>query len=334
MTDIAVYVVDGLNNPLGPPVTFSVLNQVDNTWTEIIGSVLEEGTYVIPMEDNLTLRTCAPLWECNEQDVGTFPSENPYDSNSNYFNALMIILDTPAGDGDTTTEGGGTTSTTTDGGTTSTDTWDPSKVPSSPSCFVATAAYDTPLAPNVQFLRQLRDQTLKKSRSGELLFEKFFEKYNLFAPDIVEMMTADPQMKELIKLAFVNPIINYFKMVSQFPNQSPKDLKEPWRAFLMDAQNEYEKWVREVLKSAGKEMHINLWHDFSGLTAKEAADEIITAASYLFRSDESQEEYVNNLQRLNQIPLKIKDENESIDIIEKLKKSGLSKTNIKRITER
>lgn len=243
MTDIAVYVVDGFNNPIDPPVTFSVLNQVDNTWTEIIGSVLEEGTYVIPMEDNLTLRTCAPLWECNEQDVGTFPSENSYDPNSNYFNALMIILDTPAGDGGTPTEGGGSTSTTEGGTSTSTDGTDTKT--SLPQCFVATAAYDTPLAPNVQFLRQLRDQTLKKSRSGELLFEKFFEKYNVFAPSIVEMMMADPQMKELIKLAFVNPIINYFKIVSQFPNESPKELEEPWRTFLMDVQNEYEKWVKE-----------------------------------------------------------------------------------------
>jgi hypothetical protein len=183
-----------------------VQNKVDGSWTQLTGSVIYEGLYVIKMNDNLRFKTCAPLLECIERDVGNWPSTHQYDPD--YFEALQIHLESL-------------------GGTTSTD--DDSDIkPALPQCFVATAAYDTPLAPNVQFLRQLRDQTLKKSRSGELLFDKFFEKYNIFAPGIVELMIKDPQMKELIKLAFVNPIINYFRIVSQFPFESLEELKEPW----------------------------------------------------------------------------------------------------------
>jgi hypothetical protein len=315
MTLIAVTVTDGLGQDI-PDISFGLKKQGETSFSPISYSYAGYwyNVYVVDVEDNATLQTSSSAivfigvdykaYSPNETDLLTFPSSTPY-TDPNNFTALQIVLDSYIVPGDKS---------------------------GTPECFVATAAYDTPLAPNVQFLRELRDQKLKITRSGELLFNKFFEKYSVFAPDIVELMTNDPQMKEFIKLAFVNPIINYFRIVSQFPNESAKELKEPWKTFLLDAQTEYEKWVKEVLRSAGSDMSQNLWHDFSGMTSKEAAKEIETAVSYLFRSESSLEEYLSNLEKLNQIPIAINEDNERIDLAEKLSEIGLSQRNIKRIT--
>jgi len=290
-------------------------NKVDGSWTLISGTILGDGLYILPMQDNLTLQTCATGYQCNQQDVGGFPSQYPYDPNSDYFEALQIILEDLIV----------TTTPDDDGGTTTTN-----EKPLS-TCFVATAAYETPLAPNVQFLRLLRDRTLKKTRSGELLFEKFFEKYSAFAPNIVEMMMKDEPTKELVKLAFVNPIINYFRIVSQMPYESTEQLKEPWKSFFLEMQNEYEKWVKEVLSSAGLELDRNLWYDFSGLSVESIIEELTTAIFYLFRSENSRGEYLDNLERLKQIPLQVS-ESGKVDITNKLSEMGLSRMSIKRIT--
>ena len=53
-------------------------------------------------------------------------------------------------------------------------------------CLIATATYGTELAPQVQQLREIRDQKLMKTESGQLFLNSFNEFYYLISPQIAD----------------------------------------------------------------------------------------------------------------------------------------------------
>ena len=64
-------------------------------------------------------------------------------------------------------------------------------------CFMATAAYGSPYAPEVQFLREFRDNKLKSTDGGRE-FVKFYENiYNSFSPTIAEKMNRNSSIKNI-----------------------------------------------------------------------------------------------------------------------------------------
>lgn len=64
-----------------------------------------------------------------------------------------------------------------------------------PRCFIATSAFESPLAIEVQILRIFRDQYLKKFKTGRL----FIKKYYRFSPTIAEFLDKNTILKPAIR---------------------------------------------------------------------------------------------------------------------------------------
>jgi len=91
-------------------------------------------------------------------------------------------------------------------------------------CLIATATYGTELAPQVQQLREIRDQKLMKTESGQSFLNSFNEFYYSFSPVIADYERENPVFKEAVKLV-ITPmlstlsILNYVDMDSEFEVQ-------------------------------------------------------------------------------------------------------------------
>jgi len=107
-------------------------------------------------------------------------------------------------------------------GTEETQVSDDSQSPSSSvgGCLIATATYGSELAPQVQQLRELRDNTLLQTSSGSAFMDGFNSFYYSFSPTIADWERENPVLKETVKLA-ITPlltslsILNYVDMDSE-----------------------------------------------------------------------------------------------------------------------
>jgi len=87
-------------------------------------------------------------------------------------------------------------------------------------CLIATATYGSELAPQVQQLRELRDNKLLQTESGAVFMESFNVFYYSFSPEIADYERKNPYFKEAVKLA-ITPmisslsILNYVDMDSE-----------------------------------------------------------------------------------------------------------------------
>lgn len=87
-------------------------------------------------------------------------------------------------------------------------------------CLIATATYGSELAPQVQQLRELRDDTILSTESGTNFMNSFNEIYYSFSPIIADYERENPLFKEIVKLA-ITPmitslsILNYVDMDSE-----------------------------------------------------------------------------------------------------------------------
>ena len=87
-------------------------------------------------------------------------------------------------------------------------------------CLIATATYGSELAPEVQKLRELRDNSLLSTESGTNFMNSFNEMYYSFSPTIADYERENPLFKEMVKL-FITPmitslsILNYVEMNSE-----------------------------------------------------------------------------------------------------------------------
>ncbi|MHC1625354.1 MAG: CFI-box-CTERM domain-containing protein, partial [Methermicoccaceae archaeon] len=73
-------------------------------------------------------------------------------------------------------------------------------------CFIATAAYGTPYAEEVVYLRAWRDQSLSKSRAGRTLIESYY----LISPSIAKIVEKSELFRRVIR-AGLRPLIRYVK---------------------------------------------------------------------------------------------------------------------------
>ena len=87
-------------------------------------------------------------------------------------------------------------------------------------CLIATATYGSELAPQVQLLRELRDNSLLQTESGSAFMGMFNDVYYSFSPHIADLERENPVFKEMVKLA-ITPmisslsILNYVDMDSE-----------------------------------------------------------------------------------------------------------------------
>lgn len=73
-------------------------------------------------------------------------------------------------------------------------------------CLIATATFDSELAPQVQQLRELRDNKLQKTKIGSEFIQGFNVLYYSFSPGIADYERENPVFKETVKLA-ITPMI-------------------------------------------------------------------------------------------------------------------------------
>lgn len=86
--------------------------------------------------------------------------------------------------------------------------WRPFFVKPKINCLIATAAYGSPISPQVNFLRSIRDEVLKKTHFGALFVEAYEWIYYKFSPQVAEIMTQKPAFKKLMRWVVVNPIVH------------------------------------------------------------------------------------------------------------------------------
>ncbi len=87
-------------------------------------------------------------------------------------------------------------------------------------CLVATAAYGTELAPQVQLLREVRDSTVLSTRSGTAFMSAFNSVYYSFSPTVADWERQSPVFRETVKLVLTPmlstlSILNYVEIDSE-----------------------------------------------------------------------------------------------------------------------
>jgi len=67
-------------------------------------------------------------------------------------------------------------------------------------CLIATAAFGSELAPQIQFLREIRDNTVLQTESGSAFMIGFNQFYYSFSPAVADYERENPVFKEAVKL--------------------------------------------------------------------------------------------------------------------------------------
>ena len=80
-------------------------------------------------------------------------------------------------------------------------------------CLIATAAYGTELAPQVQFLREIRDNTVMSTASGTAFMTGFNQLYYSFSPTIADMERENPMFQEVVR-AFITPMVSTLSIMT------------------------------------------------------------------------------------------------------------------------
>jgi len=87
-------------------------------------------------------------------------------------------------------------------------------------CLIATAAFGSEMAPQVQFLREIRDNKVLQTESGSAFMTGFNQFYYSFSPAVADYERENPAFKETVKLALTPmltslAILNYVDIDSE-----------------------------------------------------------------------------------------------------------------------
>ena len=80
-------------------------------------------------------------------------------------------------------------------------------------CLIATATYGSELAPQVQQLRELRDNKLLQTESGKSFMSSFNDLYYSFSPTIADYERENPLFKETVKI-MITPMISSLSILN------------------------------------------------------------------------------------------------------------------------
>ncbi len=86
-------------------------------------------------------------------------------------------------------------------------------------CLIATATYGTELAPQVQLLREIRDNSLLQTESGSAFMGTFNDIYYTFSPTIADMERQSPVFKEIVK-AGLTPMLSTLSIMENANSES------------------------------------------------------------------------------------------------------------------
>jgi hypothetical protein len=86
-------------------------------------------------------------------------------------------------------------------------------------CLIATATYGSEMAPQVQFLREIRDNQLMSTDSGVSFMTGFNQFYYSFSPIIADMERENPIFKEAVKIG-ITPLLSSLSIMSHAESES------------------------------------------------------------------------------------------------------------------
>jgi len=86
-------------------------------------------------------------------------------------------------------------------------------------CLIATAVYGSEMTPQVQFLREIRDNQLMSTDSGVSFMTGFNQLYYSFSPYIADMQRENPIFQEAVKIG-ITPLLSSLSIMSHAESES------------------------------------------------------------------------------------------------------------------
>jgi len=90
-------------------------------------------------------------------------------------------------------------------------------------CLIATAAFGSEMAPQVQFLREIRDNTVLQTQSGSTFMTGFNQFYYSFSPAIADYERENSAFKETVKIA-ITPMLNSLAILNYVDIDSEEEM--------------------------------------------------------------------------------------------------------------
>ena len=90
-------------------------------------------------------------------------------------------------------------------------------------CLIATAAFGSEMAPQVQFLRELRDNTVLQTQSGTLFMTGFNQFYYSFSPAVADLERENLMFKETVKLT-LTPLLTSLTLLNYVDIDSESEM--------------------------------------------------------------------------------------------------------------
>ena len=90
-------------------------------------------------------------------------------------------------------------------------------------CLIATATFGSELAPQVQQLREIRDNSLLQTESGSAFMESFNQFYYSFSPSIADLERENPLFKEVVKLT-ITPLLSSLSLLNYVDMNSESEV--------------------------------------------------------------------------------------------------------------
>jgi len=90
-------------------------------------------------------------------------------------------------------------------------------------CLIATAAFGSEMAPQVQFLREIRDGTVLQTQSGSTFMTGFNQFYYSFSPAVADYERENPAFKEAVKIA-ITPMLTSLAILNYVDIDSEEEM--------------------------------------------------------------------------------------------------------------
>jgi len=90
-------------------------------------------------------------------------------------------------------------------------------------CLIATATFGSEIAPQVQFLREIRDNTVLQTESGSAFMTGFNQFYYSFSPAIADYERENPAFKEAVKIA-LTPLLTSLTLLQYVDIDSESEM--------------------------------------------------------------------------------------------------------------
>ncbi|MGQ0376721.1 MAG: CFI-box-CTERM domain-containing protein, partial [Nitrososphaerota archaeon] len=90
-------------------------------------------------------------------------------------------------------------------------------------CLIATATYGSELAPQVQLLREIRDNTVLSTASGTSFMTTFNSFYYSFSPAVSDLERQNPIFKEFVKLT-ITPLLSSLSLLQYVDIDSESEM--------------------------------------------------------------------------------------------------------------